>query len=75
MPRLLLVEDNELNRDMLSRRLERKGYEVVIAIDGVTSRPRDSQEIERIAIGENHRPSQYRPGRPLRGDQRRARAD
>ncbi len=34
MPRLLLVEDNELNRDMLSRRLERKGYEVVIAIDG-----------------------------------------
>ncbi len=34
VPRLLLVEDNELNRDMLSRRLERKGYEVVIAIDG-----------------------------------------
>jgi two-component system, cell cycle response regulator DivK len=32
--RILLVEDNEMNRDMLSRRLERKGYEVVIAIDG-----------------------------------------
>ena len=34
MPRLLLVEDNELNRDMLSRRLVRRGYEVVMAIDG-----------------------------------------
>lgn len=34
MPRILLVEDNEMNRDMLSRRLERKGYEVVIAVDG-----------------------------------------
>ncbi len=34
MPRILLVEDNEMNRDMLSRRLARKGYEVSIAIDG-----------------------------------------
>jgi len=34
MPKLLLVEDNEMNRDMLSRRLMRKGYEVVIAVDG-----------------------------------------
>ena len=34
MPRVLLVEDNELNRDMLSRRLARKGYEVVVAVDG-----------------------------------------
>src|SRR5213592_1470318 len=34
MPKILLVEDNEMNRDMLSRRLQRKGYEVVIAIDG-----------------------------------------
>jgi CheY-like chemotaxis protein len=34
MPRILLVEDNELNRDMLSRRLERKGYSVVMAVDG-----------------------------------------
>ena len=32
--RILLVEDNEMNRDMLSRRLERKGYEVLIAVDG-----------------------------------------
>lgn len=34
MPRILLVEDNEMNRDMLSRRLERKGYEVTMAVDG-----------------------------------------
>src|SRR5215468_1498599 len=34
MARLLLVEDNEQNRDMLSRRLRRKGYEVIIAHDG-----------------------------------------
>ena len=35
MSRLLLVEDNEMNRDMLSRRLVRKGYEVVCAPDGL----------------------------------------
>lgn len=34
MPRILLVEDNEMNRDMLSRRLTRKGFDVVIAEDG-----------------------------------------
>ncbi|MBD2040447.1 response regulator [Microcoleus sp. FACHB-672] len=34
MTKILLVEDNEMNRDMLSRRLIRKGYEVVIATDG-----------------------------------------
>jgi len=36
MPRILLVEDNEMNRDMLSRRLRRRGYEVLIAVDGDT---------------------------------------
>ena len=34
MPKILLVEDNEMNRDMLSRRLERKGFEIVLAVDG-----------------------------------------
>src|SRR5262245_25234225 len=34
MARILLVEDNEMNRDMLSRRLQRRGYEVVLAVDG-----------------------------------------
>jgi two-component system, cell cycle response regulator DivK len=34
MAKILLVEDNEMNRDMLSRRLERKGYTIVCAVDG-----------------------------------------
>ena len=34
MTKVLLVEDNEMNRDMLSRRLERKGFDVVFAMDG-----------------------------------------
>jgi CheY-like chemotaxis protein len=34
MTTILIVEDNEMNRDMLSRRLERKGYEVLLAVDG-----------------------------------------
>jgi CheY-like chemotaxis protein len=34
MARILLVEDNEMNRDMLSRRLERRGYTVTLALDG-----------------------------------------
>lgn len=34
MPKILIVEDNEMNRDMLSRRLERRGFEIVMAIDG-----------------------------------------
>ena len=35
MTKVLLVEDNEINRDMLSRRLKRKGFEVLIAVDGL----------------------------------------
>jgi CheY-like chemotaxis protein len=34
MSKLLLVEDNEMNRDLLSRRLQRKGFQVVMAVDG-----------------------------------------
>jgi two-component system cell cycle response regulator DivK len=34
MPTILIVEDNELNRDMLSRRLERRGYDTLVAVDG-----------------------------------------
>jgi len=34
MTTILIVEDNEMNRDMLSRRLERKGYKVLLAVDG-----------------------------------------
>ena len=35
MQKILIIEDNEMNRDMLSRRLARRGYEVVVAVDGV----------------------------------------
>ena len=34
MAKLLLVEDNDMNRDMLSRRLERRGFQIIMAIDG-----------------------------------------
>ena len=34
MPKILLVEDQEMNRDMLSRRLKKRGYDVEIAVDG-----------------------------------------
>jgi len=46
MAKILLVEDNELNRDMLSRRLMRKGYEVVMAVDGEAG----------VAMAESQRP-------------------
>jgi CheY-like chemotaxis protein len=36
MAKILLIEDNEMNRDMLSRRLTRKGYDVVVAVDGAS---------------------------------------
>ena len=37
MPKILLVEDNEMNRDMLSRRLERRGFQIAMALDGAQS--------------------------------------
>lgn len=46
MTRILLVEDNEMNRDMLSRRLVRRGYEVVMAVDGA----------EGVAMTQSHSP-------------------
>ncbi len=44
MAKVLLVEDNEMNRDMLSRRLQRKGFEVIIAVDGREGVARASAE-------------------------------
>jgi len=37
LPKILLVEDNEMNRDMLSRRLLKRGFQVVTAVDGVAA--------------------------------------
>jgi CheY-like chemotaxis protein len=44
MPKILLVEDNEMNRDMLSRRLKRHGYSVVTALDGAQAHAMASSE-------------------------------
>ena len=44
MAKVLLVEDNEMNRDMLTRRLQRKGFEVIIAADGREGVSRASAE-------------------------------
>ncbi|MEM9070453.1 MAG: response regulator [Myxococcota bacterium] len=44
MTKILLVEDNELNRDMLSRRLERRGFEVLLAADGEEGMAKAQQE-------------------------------
>ncbi len=44
MAKILLVEDNEMNRDMLSRRLVRRGYEVVVAVDGEEGLARAARE-------------------------------
>ena len=46
MPTILIVEDNEMNRDMLSRRLQRKGHDVLIAVDGVQG----------VALAQSHQP-------------------
>jgi CheY-like chemotaxis protein len=42
--KILIVEDNEMNRDMLSRRLARRGYEVVVALDGAEALARAKSE-------------------------------
>ena len=50
MAKILLVEDNEMNRDMLSRRLERRGYEVVIAVDGAEGVDKASAEAPALIL-------------------------
>jgi len=50
MAKILLVEDNELNRDMLSRRLLRKGYEVVLAVDGKEALEKAVSEVPELIL-------------------------
>lgn len=50
MPKVLLVEDNEMNRDMLSRRLIRRGFEVSIAVDGAEGVARCERELPDLVI-------------------------
>jgi CheY-like chemotaxis protein len=56
MPKLLLVEDNEFNRDMLVRRLERKGFQVVCAVDGGEARDRARTENPDLILMDMHLP-------------------
>ncbi|MGY1424479.1 response regulator [Lysobacter sp. A289] len=48
--KILLVEDNEMNRDMLSRRLKRRGYEVAIAIDGQAALDEVASEMPQLVL-------------------------
>ena len=50
MAKLLLVEDNEMNRDMLTRRLQRRGYEVIAAVDGKEAIALASQEAPNLIL-------------------------
>lgn len=50
MPKILLVEDNEMNRDMLSRRLEKRGYSVIIAVDGGEGVAKASAELPDLIL-------------------------
>ena len=50
MPKILLVEDNEMNRDMLLRRLQRKGFEVLTALDGEEAIQMTRQHLPKIVL-------------------------
>ncbi|MBA3565025.1 MAG: response regulator [Gammaproteobacteria bacterium] len=70
MKRILLVEDNEMNRDMLSRRLARRGYEVLIAVDGEEGMRRARSERPELILLDISLPGRdgYAVTRELRGD-------
>jgi len=48
--RILLVEDNEMNRDMLSRRLSRKGFDVILAVDGQEGLDKAASEMPDLVL-------------------------
>jgi CheY-like chemotaxis protein len=50
MPKVLLVEDNEANRDMLTRRLQRRGFVVVFAVDGAEGVAKSKTELPDIVL-------------------------
>jgi CheY-like chemotaxis protein len=73
MPKILLVEDNEMNRDMLSRRLERRGYQVLMAVDGeqgVAMAQSEAPDLILMDMSLPERPHQLRAD-PERGPGRR----
>jgi two-component system, cell cycle response regulator DivK len=50
MSKILLVEDNEMNRDMLSRRLQKQGYEIVLAVDGEEGLAKAQSELPALIL-------------------------
>lgn len=56
MPKILLVEDNDINRDMLSRRLERKGYDVIVAVNGAESVAKTLSDRPDVVLMDLHLP-------------------
>jgi len=72
MAKILLIEDNEMNRDMLSRRLERRGYEVVIAVDGREGIQKAQAEIPQLVLMDMSLPEMdgWEATRRLKDDER-----
>jgi CheY-like chemotaxis protein len=70
MPKILVVDDDEMNRDMLSRRLLRKGYEVVLAVNGLEAIERASAERPELILMDLSMPvlDGYEATRRLKGD-------
>ena len=71
MAKLLLVEDNEMNRDMLSRRLIRKGYEIVMAVDGQEGVDMAKSELPDLILLDMSLPVMdgWQAARAIRGDE------
>jgi CheY-like chemotaxis protein len=71
MPKILLVEDQEMNRDMLSRRLIKRGYEVVIAVDGAEGIDKARSEMPDLILMDMSLPVMdgWEATRLLKGDQ------
>src|SRR3981081_985807 len=59
MPKIILVEDNEMNRDMLSRRLQRRGHSVVMAYDGEQGLALAYTEMPDLILMDISRPVMY----------------
>ena len=70
MPRILLVEDNEMNRDMLSRRLIRRGYVVTLAVDGAEGVARAKADLPDLILMDMSLPVMdgWDASRALKGD-------
>jgi CheY-like chemotaxis protein len=70
MPTILLVEDNDLNREMLSRRLSRRGYEVILATDGQEGVDRARAEVPGVILMDMSLPVKdgWTAARELKGD-------